>query len=678
MLEYGNSLPHCCSTRIQLLKRCIDVERQLSSQSGNFNMTRQFLFIASIVLANLVLPASAQDHHHEHGEEKRPVQPPKVFLDKSPRIVAYQLNRLDNERLLMVERKTDDPKYAPVYTAILTRAGMSPQHCEHALSGLVELHKTDEITELLAALESLDADDRQQRRTSRQLATMLLRQSPQSLKKKAELLGAATKSENNLLRPVGFAGLVVAGLAESAWSTAKNDEAKILDWLACVPLVPKPGVRSRLRDTVVELIGDAYPKPVQRAAIEALAFVPAEQNKNFQLIAPFVSNKDFRTTAIRTLLRIPKEQRDPQTCEPLAVTLVRHAEATPAAQRTTDEFIDAMQLADQLLARIPESSSRSFRARLREITVRVVRIRTVEEEMRYDIPYFAVEAGRPVQIVLQNEDLMPHNLVITVNGALKEVALEGAVLGPNPGFEGKPYVPKSEKVLHATGMVPAGRQERLTFNAPSEPGEYPFVCTFPRHWMRMYGVMVVVEDLDAWQKDPIEPKDPIGSNRSFVHSWIVDDLLAELESGMRGRSPEIGQRIFTEATCAQCHKVNGQGGAVGPELNEVLKRWKGDRVAVLREILDPSHRIDPKYAVQLIETVDGRIITGIVKTEDKTSVSIVDNPEAPKPTVIQRSDIEEMVKTSKSMMPKALLDRFTKDEIFELLAYLVSEQKPSE
>ncbi len=57
--------------------------------------------------------------------------------------------------------------------------------------------------------------------------------------------------------------------------------------------------------------------------------------------------------------------------------------------------------------------------------VRVVPIRMVEEEMRYDQPYFAVEAGRPVQIVLDNADLMPHNLVITAPGALREVAEQG-------------------------------------------------------------------------------------------------------------------------------------------------------------------------------------------------------------------------------------------------------------
>ena len=157
-----------------------------------------------------------------------------------------------------------------------------------------------------------------------------------------------------------------------------------------------------------------------------------------------------------------------------------------------------------------------------------------------------------------------------------------------------------------------------------------------------------------------------------MQAWQVDDFAKELSTGVKGRSAEIGERLFKEATCALCHKVRGQGGSVGPELPDVFKRWKGDRTQVLREILDPSHRIDPKFAVSVIVTLDGKVITGIVKSEDKTSVSLLVDPEAKQPKIIKRDDIDEIVKTSKSMMPKALLDRFTKDEVFELFAYLIS------
>ncbi|MDP7014533.1 MAG: plastocyanin/azurin family copper-binding protein, partial [Pirellulaceae bacterium] len=575
-----------------------------------------------------------------------------------------------NERLLLVERKLDDKKYAIVYTAILARGGMSPQYREEALDALVKLNKSNAVSELLAALETIDDKERQQLRTALQLARMLLQQPVDLLAAQADELESATQAEGRTLRSAAFAALIAGGRAARASKLSADSIRATLDWLGAVPLVPRAASRAALRGDVVELIDQRRPAAVRRAALRALSFTPNQLDETFRLLAPLMDDEQVRTAAISTLLKIPAKHRDAGVSRTIVEKLVARAESTPAAQRTTDEFVDAMQLADQSLARLPVEQARVFRARLRETTVRVVRIHTVEEEMRYDIPYFAVEAGRPVQIALRNEDLMPHNLVVTAPGALKEVAQLGLAIGPLGGKSKLPYVPDSEKVLHATNMVQPGKQERLTFTAPTEPGEYPFVCTFPRHWMRMYGVMVVVDDLDAWLKNPIKPKDPIGSNRSFVKAWTIDDFKGQIDEGLRGRTTSIGERLFTEATCAQCHKTTGKGGAVGPELTDVFKRWKGDRVAVLREVLDPSHRIDPKYAVHLIQTVEGRVITGIITEEDKTAVTILDNPEAKSPTIVKREEIDEMVKTSKSMMPKALLDRFSQDEIFELLAYL--------
>ncbi|QDU61918.1 Auracyanin-A precursor [Planctomycetes bacterium Pan216] len=637
-------------------------------------MTPSLRHVSPLILLFLAGTASAQTHeHHDHGHGmKKDIKPPKIFLDKSPRIVAYQLKRLDNERLLLVERSDDDPKYAPVHAAIFQRAGISPQHREEALAALVKINNSDAPTELLTAIETLKPGDRQDQRTANHLAAMLLKLPAEELANKSDAFLAATDSKSDLVRPLGYAALIASGQKAKAWERASDSPEGTLDWLAAVPLVPNATIRAQLRDEIVGLLDDAQPLAVRKAAIGALAHTPAKQAETFGKLAPYVSDPKLRQAAVKTLLSIPGDDRDPKTSEELVKVLVELAESTPPNGRTTDPFIDAMQLADQLLARVPAETSRAFRQRLRETVVRVVRISTVEEEMRYDTPYFAVEAGRPVQVILRNEDLMPHNLVITTPGKLKEVAELGLQVGPKGGYQGKQYVPESADVLHATDMVQPRKQERLTFTAPSEPGEYPYVCTFPRHWMRMYGVMVVVDDLDAWQKNPTEPKDPVGSNRPFVKSWTYDDLKDHVASGLQGRTPEIGARIFKEATCAQCHKIEGEGGSVGPELTEVFKRWKGDRQAVLREILEPSHRIDPNYAMHVIVTADGDVISGIIKAEDKESVSILVNPEAPKPTVVQRDDIDEMVKTSKSMMPKALLDRFTQDEIFELLAYLES------
>jgi putative heme-binding domain-containing protein len=220
-------------------------------------------------------------------------------------------------------------------------------------------------------------------------------------------------------------------------------------------------------------------------------------------------------------------------------------------------------------------------------------------------------------------------------------------------------------------MVDPHRQDALTFTAPSEPGEYPYVCTFPNHWMRMYGVMVVVKDLDAWLANPVKPADPLGITREFVQSWTAGDF-ADLETALVGRTPEIGRKLFEEATCLHCHKMAGTGGAVGPELTDVFKRLKEDNAALLREVIDPSHTIDPKYALYNVLLADGRVVAGIVVEQNAESITVISNPEKPQPQVIARDDIDEMAKSSASLMPKGLLDRFTRDEILELLAYIKS------
>lgn len=634
-------------------------------------------------LLGFVSPVAGQDHDHGHhgtaaASTTTKVAPPRVFLDKSPRIVEYQLKRLDNQRLLLVERKTDDPKYIPVYQAILSRVGMSPQFREEALQALVTLRESGAVPILLETIGKLDGNDPDEARTAKRLAEMLLGQPIGDLQAQSETLTETTAKDGDLLRSVAYAAMVMAGNADQAWAQLDRSNQDQLAFLRGIELIPDAKQRSAQSDRTIELLRESDDESVRVAAIRAMGFIPKDQSRSFKLLAPLFENPSLRDEAVRTLLKIPASERDAQMAARLADQLVGYAEQTPAEDRTSTAFVDAMQLADQLLATLPSTDAKAYRERLDAVTVRVIRIKTVREEMRYDVPYFAVRAGKPVQIVLENHDLMPHNLVITTPGNLKEVAQLGLQVGPTGGWNGLPYVPESEMVLHATDLVPADQQTRLTFEAPSEPGEYPYVCTFPQHWYRMYGVMVVVEDLDAWLKNPVEPANPIGSNRKFVQAWTLSDLQAELDDGLRGRSSEIGQRIFVEASCAGCHKVNGEGGVIGPELTDVLSRWKGDRIGILREILEPSHKVDEKYQMQKILTIDGQTVTGILVAEDNDKVTLVSSPDAKEPMVLPRDDIDVMVPSSVSMMPKALLDQYTKDEIFELMAYLESVNPKAE
>ncbi len=599
------------------------------------------------------------------------VKPPTVFLDKHPRVVAYQLGRLDDQRLLMVPRGTDDEKYIPVYEAIVSRPAMAAGIREEAFAALAELKKSSVAAQLLDTIPKLKPEDSETRRLIDVLTRTLLKRPQDELKTLQSAFEFAAAEDDSPVRSVAFAALVAIGRADLAHVTAESGQDAMVSMLNAVQILPSKKLKTEQRDFAIAAFENADSVDVKKAAIETLCKIPAEQADAFARLIQLVDDDELRIAACRALMQLPADVFQSDSSLVAANALVGFAESTQPANRTTDSFVDAMQLVDRLLTRVPTASARELRTRLREITVRVVKIGTVEEEMRYDVPYFVVEAGRPLQILLENHDLMPHNLVITQPGALKGVAMAGLAAGPD-GTGGLPYVPDSPNVIAATEMIASEQSARLTINAPTEPGEYPYVCTFPQHWYRMYGVMVVVEDLDAWNQNPTEPADPIGSTRSFVQSWTMEDFDGEFDTNLRGRSADIGEKIFNEASCIGCHKVNGVGGAVGPDLTDTYVKWKSDHMAILREILEPSHKIDNKYSMQTILTADGKTVAGIVVSENEDTIAVMTNPEAKEPVIVLQDDIEFMKRSATSMMPKALMDQYTKDEILELMAYLMS------
>jgi glucose/arabinose dehydrogenase/azurin/lysophospholipase L1-like esterase len=141
--------------------------------------------------------------------------------------------------------------------------------------------------------------------------------------------------------------------------------------------------------------------------------------------------------------------------------------------------------------------------------VQVVKIETIPEKMLFDVRWFAVEAGKPVQLVLTNPEAMPHNLVVGAPGSLKEIGNAAATMPMPSDPKAKAFVPDSPKVLYATNLVMEDQSAQLAFNAPKEPGEYIFVCTYPGHFVRMYGVMLVVPNMAAWEKQQTIPTDPM-------------------------------------------------------------------------------------------------------------------------------------------------------------------------
>ena len=286
------------------------------------------------------------DHHaahehaagHQHGAAVGPK--PIVFLDKSPRIVAYQLNRLPTPQLLAIDRTADDAKFATVYGAILVRSGVSRQDREAAVAALARLNSSTPIVELLAGIDASRLPDAagpdlrhptprpakgepvrgagkktaqqlaaEREQVARQLAGMLLGQPADLLQRHADDLRKGAGSEHAAVRAIAVAGLISAGEADGAWQAAKASPQAKLDFLAALPLVADKAARAELRDEVVTCLAEKQTSAVRRAAVTALAAIPAKQAENFHLAAELIDKPALRAAAVGALLKIAPQYR---------------------------------------------------------------------------------------------------------------------------------------------------------------------------------------------------------------------------------------------------------------------------------------------------------------------------------------------------------------------------------
>jgi len=137
------------------------------------------------------------------------------------------------------------------------------------------------------------------------------------------------------------------------------------------------------------------------------------------------------------------------------------------------------------------SIRREFRPTTNGLLVRVIRIETVPAQMKYDVSRFTVAAGETVVIELVNKDEMPHNLVVGKEGALETVGLAAEKMSALPDAFAKSFVPSTPEVLFSIRLLNPGETVQARFTAPTQPGSYPFICTFPAHWRTMNGIIDV-------------------------------------------------------------------------------------------------------------------------------------------------------------------------------------------
>jgi len=109
--------------------------------------------------------------------------------------------------------------------------------------------------------------------------------------------------------------------------------------------------------------------------------------------------------------------------------------------------------------------------------------------LQYNITALSVKAGTKVKLTFQNSDDMLHNFVLTTPGAGDEVGTLASKMGLNG--QSASYIPVSSKVLFHTLLLQPKTTEVIYFTAPEKPGDYPYICTYPGHFMVMKGILKV-------------------------------------------------------------------------------------------------------------------------------------------------------------------------------------------
>jgi putative heme-binding domain-containing protein len=158
--------------------------------------------------------------------------------------------------------------------------------------------------------------------------------------------------------------------------------------------------------------------------------------------------------------------------------------------------------------------------------------------------------------------------------------------------------------------------------------------------------------------------------RRFVKKWQHHQF-GDAPNRLEGRSLERGKLVFEQATCSRCHTIGGGDKKLGPDLTDVVKRHRGSKL--LQQIVKPSAEIHKQFQTHMILADDGKVRTGLIIEETDDQIRLLPNLLKPdKIDVIEKSSIEQRKTADVSTMPAGLLDTYSIDEIFDLLAFIQS------
>lgn len=416
--------------------------------------------------------------------QKLEPDPSKMLVPAEAKALKFVLARLSPAELAKA------PGVEPVLLAQVDRDGSADAVREAALQALAKLHRSGRATEIALALARLEAAGAQGVPLAQKMGELLLNSpAPELFAAEAALEKLAASSKLPKLRLAAHAawGQAAADF-DGLWKRLEKTPERQVELLAALPLVRDAQARARVRPALERVLQphSGASEGLSLAALRALpltgeGFGPG----NFELLSGLILKERFVPEAAAAMAQLPEavlsgeKAVDLGALAPLVSALLRWLEAVPEKERQSPQFAAALQTGRVLAGKL-EAQAVAAERKLRAVKSEVCVLRPVFEQGRFEVQWLTARAGQPLEVVFENTDAVPRNVVLVAPGARETVLAEAAKLSLNQSdAEGRVFVPKHQGVLAATKLLAPGERQVLKLNAPDKPGRYEFVCTVP-------------------------------------------------------------------------------------------------------------------------------------------------------------------------------------------------------
>lgn len=155
--------------------------------------------------------------------------------------------------------------------------------------------------------------------------------------------------------------------------------------------------------------------------------------------------------------------------------------------------------------------------------------------------------------------------------------------------------------------------------------------------------------------------------------WRLENALPYMDS-LTNRNFENGKSMFAATTCRSCHQIQGEGGAIGPDLTQLGTRFSPKEM--LEAIVNPDKAVSDQYAATQYTLRNGSSVVGRLINEDKLNYFVSQNPYAPETlTKVPKKNVLRAKLSSASIMFPGLINSLNKEELKDLIAYLMAGGK---